>query len=89
MAQLELGKLVMTRGVAALIESDVRFAEHVLRSVQRYTQHDWGDLCEEDILMNNSALGPDAERIVAAYEMKDQPEKKIFIAFPLDIIHIV
>jgi len=79
MAQLELGQVVMTQGVAALIEKDVAFAKHVLDSMQRYTRHDWGDLCDEDIEMNNSALGPDADRILAAYEMENQPEQKIWI----------
>ena len=79
MAQLELGKLVMTQGVAALIETDIAFAQHVLRSMQRYTKHDWGELDEEDIYMNDSALGPDTDRILAAYEVENRPDWKIWI----------
>jgi len=79
MAQLELGQVVMTQGVAALIETDIAFAQHVLRSMQRYTKHDWGELDEEDIHMNNSALGPDVDRILAAYEMEGHPEYRLWI----------
>ena len=69
----ELGKLVMTRGVADRLEESADFAAHVMRSLQRYTAYDWGDLCKEDAAMNDSAIGPNEDRIFAAYEHPEQP----------------
>jgi hypothetical protein len=74
MAQFELGQLVMTRGVAALVEEDAAFAAHVLRCMQRYTRCDWGEMLRGDKEMNDSAIGPDADRVFAAYEHHDLPK---------------
>ena len=74
MEHFELGQLVMTRGVADRIEESADFAKHVMRSLQRYTACDWGDLGRDDKAMNDMALGPDGGRILAAYEHPEQPK---------------
>ena len=79
MAKFELGQLVMTRGVANRLEADSAFARHVMRSVQRYTACDWGEMDDEDKAMNDSAIGPDEERVVAAYDPPGHPENKLYI----------
>jgi len=82
MAQFELGQLVMTRGVADRLEESADFAKHVMRSLQRYTACDWGEMLKGDAAMNDSAIGPDADRIFAAYESQEHP--KIWIITEAD-----
>lgn len=63
----EKGKIVMTCGVnEAICESD-QFFKDVLRSFDRYSRCDWGEMCDEDIETNNLALKT-GERLLASYE---------------------
>jgi hypothetical protein len=50
------GQLVVTRSVNDLIADNDKFAKHVYNSLQRHVVGDWGDLCEEDRIANESAL---------------------------------
>jgi hypothetical protein len=79
MAQLELGQLVMTQGVAIRARDESGFAVHVIRSLQRYLRCDWGEMDDEDKAMNDSAIGPDEDRVFAAYEHPEHPENKLYI----------
>lgn len=60
------GQLVMTRGVNDLIASNEEFAKHVMLSLKRHMAGDWGNLCDEDRVTNESAL-LDGERLFSAY----------------------
>jgi len=84
MAQFDLGQLVMTRGIADLVEENAGFAKHVMRALQRYTSCDWGDLCEEDAQMNDSAIGPDGGRILAAYEHPEHSDWRLWVVTEWD-----
>lgn len=64
---MELGQLVMTRGIADAIEESPAFTIEVQKSFNRYLAHDWGELCREDIELNIRALEV-GERILASYE---------------------
>jgi len=64
---MQLGQLVMTRGIADAIEESPKFAFEIHKSIIRYFFHDWGDLCQEDIELNIEALKV-GERILASYE---------------------
>lgn len=59
--------MVMTRGVNEKIATNSHFAKFVANSIRRYFNHDWGDLCEEDKKMNDSAVKNNDDRIVARY----------------------
>ena len=84
MAKFELGQLVMTRGVADQLEADSAFAAHVMRSLQRYTRCDWGEVDDEDSHMNDSAIGPDVDSISAVYTHPDHPDWEIWIITEAD-----
>ena len=79
MAQLLLGKLVMTCNVMALQHEDPRFAVHILQSLLRYSRFDWGDMDDEGIEMNNMAIGPDEDEVIAIYQHPHQPLWEIWI----------
>ena len=56
MSLFKLGTTVMTEGIRSRMELDPKFAEFVSRSLTRHSSGDWGDLCEDDRKMNDSAL---------------------------------
>ncbi len=66
MAKFELGRIVVTRGIE-LARSDLSFAEFVNRSIERYKNCDWGDICEDDKRINELAL-KNEEQILAVYK---------------------
>lgn len=61
------GQIVVTRGINEEIATNNDFAKFILESLERYKSQDWGDLCEEDKKMNNSAVKNNDDRIVARY----------------------
>ncbi|MBI2354440.1 MAG: hypothetical protein HYV06_05335 [Deltaproteobacteria bacterium] len=67
------GKLVVTRGVFELIDRNDEFAKHVSLSLRRHLSGDWGDLCDEDRVANESAL-LEGERLFSAYEKEGLPK---------------
>jgi len=84
MAHIELGTLQCSAGVTALQEERTGFAAYVLRSLQRYTRCDWGELDDEGIAMNNKAIGPTTKRVFAAYQHAGHPDWKIWIVTEAD-----
>jgi hypothetical protein len=80
-AKFLLGKLYSTCGVAELQSQEPDFVTHVWRSLERYKQGDWGDLCGDDEAMNDEAMNDpeDGGRILAAYEHPDHPDWRIWI----------
>jgi len=63
----DLGQLVMTRGVAIRQEEEPYFGRHVMAALLRYMDGDWGEMDYENKKMNDMAIGPNPERIFAAY----------------------
>lgn len=55
-AMFELGMLVATTRIADRIREDKEFNHFVFDSLERYKNCDWGDLDEEDKMMNGEAL---------------------------------
>ena len=64
---MQLGQLYMTAGIAAGIEESPKFGLEVQDAFFRYLVQDWGDLCQEDIELNEEALKI-GERILASYK---------------------
>ena len=72
--KLKLGQLVQTAGVAARVAEDPAFELHVLASIVRHAQRDWGNLCEEDKKLNDEAFESGEARILSAYEEVGMPK---------------
>ena len=68
MINLELGVTVMTQGVNALCGGQPELLSQFMR---RYTEADWGDLCDEDKEINNEALELGG-RILAKYHFNGE-----------------
>jgi hypothetical protein len=54
--RFKLGQLVTTAGVNSEMREDIKFSDFVYKSLRRYRKEDWGDMCEEDRELNNSAV---------------------------------
>lgn len=67
MLVFDLGRTVMTKGVAILYEESKRFKDFVKQSLEKYVVGDWGDTCEEDKELNDQALKT-GDRILAVYK---------------------
>lgn len=76
---MELGQVVVTRGVADKME-DAEFAYHVYACLERHASGDWGDVCPEDWQTNNLAVET-GERTLSSYVILGT---KIWIITELD-----
>ena len=73
MSLFELGDVVMTSGVAGIVEERDGAFEAVLDCLQRHSVGDWGNLCEDDREMNDAAIEAErddgcTDRLFSAYE---------------------
>ena len=64
---INLGRLLMTRGVNDLVAEDEAFAKFVTYSLTRHRKGDWGDLTDEDKRENELSL-KEGYRLLSAYE---------------------
>lgn len=74
MKKFELGRVVMTQGVDELIEKDKVKFDECANCLVRHCNCDWGNLCEEDKMLNDSAV-VDGGRILSAYEIGENKVK--------------
>ena len=56
MSLFKLGMIVMTPGIKDMIDRDPSNMTFFQNCVKRHSEGDWGDLCEEDKELNESAL---------------------------------
>ena len=82
-AMFELGMLVATTRIADRIREDREFNHFVFDSLERYKNCDWGDLDEEDKMMNDEAVKNGEDRIFAAYKNSEK-DWKIWIITEAD-----
>ena len=68
---VKLGQLVVTAGVNERIANDKKFAHKISRILNRFVNQDWGELDDEDKLMNDLALKNGDDRILASYDIQD------------------
>ncbi len=73
MSLFELGDVVMTAEVARMVDEEDDAFVIVLDCLQRHSEGDWGDRCEEDRRMNDEAIeaerdGEETDRLFSAYE---------------------
>lgn len=81
--KFELGQTVMTRGVHELVKDDGDFYAFVMVSLARHARGDWGDICREDMDVNEDALR-NGERLFSAYKREGIPNGKIWIITEAD-----
>jgi len=72
---LELGQVVMTRGVAHHCETDPENMLRITVCLRKHASGDWGDLCDDDKEENDRAV-IDGDRILSAYKING---RKIWI----------
>ena len=78
---INMGRLLMTRGVNDLVAEDEAFAKFVMSSLTRHRSGDWGTLTDEDIQENELSLKA-GYRLLSAYESEGLP--KIWIITEAD-----
>lgn len=66
-----LGQILVTSGVNELGLKNSKFEKFVGESLNRHVHCDWGDLCDEDKEMNDSALKNGDDRIFSSYTSED------------------
>lgn len=64
---MNIGEIVMTIGIANLVETNFEFACEIPQILLQYVNKDWGNTSEYDAKLNNKALQT-GDRIVAVYE---------------------
>lgn len=63
-----LGKVVCTATINNIMSENKQFVNEVMSALQKYCNKDWGDICEEDALINERALEyPDDLYLLGAY----------------------
>ena len=75
---MRVSTFVVTRDVRMHQLENKEFNSFVYNSLHRFQCGDWGDCCEEDAMLNDTALNT-GERIVAVYESEHSPEGKLWI----------
>ena len=78
---INMGRLLMTRGVNDLVAENEAFAKFVMSSLTRHRSGDWGNLTDEDKQENELSLKA-GYRLLSAYEVKGLP--KIWIITEAD-----
>ena len=78
---INMGRLLMTRGVNDLVAEDEAFAKFVTGSLTRHYRGDWGNLADEDKQENELSLKA-GYRLLSAYEAEVLP--KIWIITEAD-----
>lgn len=67
--ELELGKVVMTSGVIALLAWVENGTAEIQQMLKRHRSGDWGNLDDEDKAANDRAADSGDARILSAYEL--------------------
>lgn len=78
MNNVDLGQVVVTRGINEMMAHSDRFASFVLRSMNRHARKDWGDLDPEDKQMNDTADLEQGDRLFSAY-VDPKTGEKIYV----------
>lgn len=74
--------------VTATLDNDMKeddvFCKEVLEAFERFKKGDWGNISENDAMMNNEAAETGEGRIVAKYETSKAPIYIINAEEPID-----
>jgi len=69
--EFALGQILVTSGVNELGLKNSKFEKFIGESLNRHIHCDWGDLCDEDKEMNNSALKNGDDRLFSKYNFDE------------------
>ena len=78
---VQLGQVVFTMGVSNVVYANKSFSDFLVHSLIRHTNHDWGDLCDDDKEVNELAL-QEGSRLLSGYDIPPSIEihhQKIWI----------
>lgn len=64
---MKLGLVVCTAGIISAKDNDASFAQEINKCFERYQKRDWGDFCDDDKELNDTA-DERKDRILAMYE---------------------
>lgn len=78
-----IGLIIATKGVCDLMDESAVFTGFVIKSLLRYFQSDFGDLCEEDAQMNAEAI-KNGDRIMGVYKNPDDDDLSVWIITEAD-----
>lgn len=83
MKAFDFGKLIATKRVWELIDTDERFNRFVGGCLSRFAANDWGDVEFEDWVHNDEAVEFGEERLIGVYRLPDyadiEGEDKLWI----------
>ena len=71
--------IYFTKGVHERAYTDPDFMAFVLGSMDKFADHDWGDLCKEDCAVNEEAL-KFGDRLLGTYTFEEDGTKIWIIA---------
>jgi len=71
--EINVGHVLVTKGVADLARENPEFATFVKKSLERYRKADWGEMSYEVERLNNQSIERNM-RLFSSYESKDFPE---------------
>lgn len=63
----KLGKLLLTHEINNKIADNKNFCKDVFNAIKRYSIGDWGEMPDDDLLLNDEAVKYSNDRIFAAY----------------------
>lgn len=66
-----IGSLYFTRGIKELVDDETFSREDLLECVHRHIRCDYGEMCEEDVEVNNQALDMNYGRVMSEYRLND------------------
>lgn len=66
-----LGRIIIRKPVLDSICEDGEFSKEVYGALGRYCKKDWGNLSEDDCLLNENAVNNRNDRILAVYDTKE------------------
>jgi len=69
-AKFSPGQVVLTRGIADLINREAFYTLDLVALLQRHTSGDWGNVCGEDADANERAL-VEGSRLLSSYKLGD------------------
>ncbi len=71
--EINIGQILVTRGVAELTREKKQFDTFVQKSLGRHRQGDWGEISDEDKHLNDEGLAKGLQ-LFSSYESGDFPE---------------
>lgn len=70
----DLGGVVMTQGIAEIVDKSEKIGEEILDCLLRHARCDWGDMCDEDKLENDYGL-QNGGRLFSQYNIGEDKTK--------------